>query len=285
MAVRPAPPVSDYVLGHGDGELRRLISQSALYAPFTEVLLQKAQIEPGMRVLDVGCGPGDVSLLAARRVGPAGHVTGLDRCSKALDLARRRVADAGLCNVDFSVGDLSDPVLGFEDCYDAVLGSFVLMYLPEPSAALRGLAGHVREGGVVAFQEMDISRAESYPEMPLWRNCRKWIADTFEKSNVDIRMGRKLYSTFRQAGLPGPRMILNARVEGGADTSACQYVADVVASLLPRMVELGIVAEAHVQIETLSNRLNEEMRLSDGVSILPSLIGAWAIKPRHMQSG
>ena len=70
-----------YILGHEQSEIDRLMVQSAL--PFTERLFKAAGMNPGMRVLDLGCGAGDVSMLAADLVGPSGSVIGIDRSLEA----------------------------------------------------------------------------------------------------------------------------------------------------------------------------------------------------------
>ena len=67
----PAAATTD-VLGHADIEIQRLLLQGRLYNDHTEHALRLAGLRPGMRVLDVGCGPGDISFVAARLVGPAG---------------------------------------------------------------------------------------------------------------------------------------------------------------------------------------------------------------------
>src|ERR1700730_18592339 len=67
-----------YVLGHSQDEIGRLIDQAAIIRPTTERLLRSAGIERGMHVLDLGCGAGDVSMLAGKLVGPSGSVLGID---------------------------------------------------------------------------------------------------------------------------------------------------------------------------------------------------------------
>jgi hypothetical protein len=62
-------PETEYILGHSDREIRRLMHQAAILRPITERLLRGAGIGRGMRVLDLGCGAGDVSMLAAKLVG------------------------------------------------------------------------------------------------------------------------------------------------------------------------------------------------------------------------
>ena len=80
---------SDYVLGHTDREQLRLMRQARILAPFTEHFLRDAGIVPGMRVLDIGCGMGDVTMLAAGLVGPAGRVVSIDMNQASIETERR----------------------------------------------------------------------------------------------------------------------------------------------------------------------------------------------------
>jgi ubiquinone/menaquinone biosynthesis C-methylase UbiE len=76
-----------YAMGHSDRERRRLALQASVQNPTTEQLLRRAGILAGMRVLDLGCGVGDVSMLAAHLVGRHGSVTGIDLDEAALAIA------------------------------------------------------------------------------------------------------------------------------------------------------------------------------------------------------
>jgi len=80
----------DYALRHSSRELDRLTFQGSVFAPFTRHFFTQAGISPGMHVLDVGSGSGDVSFLAAELVGEAGHVFGVDRSAEAVQRARVR---------------------------------------------------------------------------------------------------------------------------------------------------------------------------------------------------
>jgi len=275
-----SPPVNDqnnqgraYVLGHSAEELNRLIDQARLFGELTEDVFVRAGIGPGMRVLDVGCGAGDVSFLLARMVGPSGAVVGVDRAEDAVAMANARAQAMGLAQVSFSQGDLED--ISLDQPVDAAVGRFVLMYSPEPSIALRRVAANVRAGGIVAFQEMNVAEAKSFPYVDLFEQSMRWIIETLDREKVKNLMGLGLYRTFVEAGLPPPQMIMGARVEGSSDSLGYQIVAQVVKSLLPVMEKLGIANEKEVQIETLAQRLRDEVISRGAVIVLPPLVGAW----------
>jgi ubiquinone/menaquinone biosynthesis C-methylase UbiE len=97
-----------YVMGHNDRERRRLAMQAAILAPLTEQLLTRAGIRPGMDVIDMGCGVGDVTLIAARMVGPGGRVTSIDIDSDALAIGQSRVQSEGFNHVSFVRAPIDD---------------------------------------------------------------------------------------------------------------------------------------------------------------------------------
>jgi 2-polyprenyl-3-methyl-5-hydroxy-6-metoxy-1,4-benzoquinol methylase len=107
-------------------------------------------------VLDVGCGAGDVSLLAAKLVGEEGSVLGVDSNADALELAQARAEASGLAQVSFQAADIHE--LADTRQFDAIVGRLILEHVPEPAAVLRRLLSRLREGGLVAFQEYDVPR-------------------------------------------------------------------------------------------------------------------------------
>src|SRR5262249_20095574 len=96
----PSQPTA-YPWGHAEEELERIISTARFLGDRTEHVLRLAGLDRGMRVLEVGCGPGDVTFLAAKLVGFEGTVIGVDKSEEAIGRARERAAAAGLTNVQF----------------------------------------------------------------------------------------------------------------------------------------------------------------------------------------
>jgi ubiquinone/menaquinone biosynthesis C-methylase UbiE len=126
------------LLGHTDREQRRLAGQAALIGPDTEALFRDAGLGPGMSVLDVGSGLGDVAILAGKLVSPGGWVLGIERSTEGIAVARQRAKALPDIDVRFELADLDAYEL--QQTFHALVGRFVLAYLKEPSAALRRLA-------------------------------------------------------------------------------------------------------------------------------------------------
>jgi SAM-dependent methyltransferase len=264
---------SAYLLGHGEEELRRLISQGRYFGELTADVLRLAGLSAGMRVLDAGCGAGDVSFLAAEIVGPEGVVFGVDRSPEACDAARSRAKGVGLENIRFVSGDLA--TIDLPGRVDAVIGRLVLMYAPDPPALVRRLAKSVEPGGIVAFQEIDLDGARSEPACSVFDTAVARVRDSFARSGIDAQMGLKLGRIFEEAGLPTPRMILGARVERGPEAMAYDQLTQITRTLLPVMKRTGIAGADEVGIETLADRMREEAVARNATVVSPSLIGAW----------
>jgi ubiquinone/menaquinone biosynthesis C-methylase UbiE len=267
-----------YAMGRSEAETERLIRQSGLYAPFTQRLLEQAGLRPGMRVLDVGTGAGDVALMAAEMIGPSGSVVGVDHNPEVLETARARVVRAGLTNATFVAGDAG--ALELEGGFDAAIGRLVLMHQPDPAMTLRSVAALVRSGGFVAFQEYNVTSRSmlAFPPTQLWEDALGWIAAALERAGVETEMGFKLRRAFLEAGFPEPRMELNAPVGGGPQWDGYELAAGTLRTLLPLVERFGIATAEEVDVDTLADRLREEMVASDGVGKTPEMVSAWAPK-------
>lgn len=111
--------------------------------------VERLQLTPGARVLDVCCGSGASALPAAEAVGPRGSVTGVDLATNLLELARTKAKQRGLTNIQFELGDMTD--LRFEtNSFDAVVCVFGIFFVPDMEAALRELTRVTRQGGRLA---------------------------------------------------------------------------------------------------------------------------------------
>jgi ubiquinone/menaquinone biosynthesis C-methylase UbiE len=231
-----------------------------------------------MRVLELGCGIGEVSLIAARLVGPHGHVHCIDIDAEALDIARGRIRSAGHDHVAFEKVDVGAhaPV----QPYDAVIGRHILIHTPDALAVLRKAVEMVHVGGLIAFQEYDLSFCpRGYPEQPLMFWVEEIIIEFFRRAMSRPNIGTQLFWLMQEAGLPPPECRLECVMDGGPYSPVYEWLAETVRSLMPRMEALGIINAQAVDSDTLSQRLREEAMAKRGDVIAPSMIGAFTRKP------
>ncbi|MBK8942910.1 MAG: methyltransferase domain-containing protein [Polyangiaceae bacterium] len=241
----------------------------------TERLLVDAGIGPGMRVLDVGCGRGEVSLLLSQLVGESGAVVAIDRDAHWLGVARERAREAGAANASFVVADMSDLPKELSGL-DAAVGRRVLMYQADPVGAVRGVASAVRPGGLVVFQEHDASMVPaSVARLPLhaqaWRGSgARWSA------GANLHMGFDLWAVLGAAGLE----VQQVRAEAIVQTPDARHpTAGIVRAILPRITGAGVATEAEIDVETLDARLEAELRGSGATYVGDMVFGAWARRP------
>jgi SAM-dependent methyltransferase len=271
------------VLGHSPHELSRLAQQGAFFADITRRALQRAGLRRGMRVLDTGCGAGDVSLLAAELVGERGHVLGIDRVPAAVRTAAQRARKAGIRQALFRVAHVDTLVL--DAPVDAVIGRFVLMHQPEPAVTLAKAVGHLRPGGIVAMIEShmrgSVPAVHAWPRSAMYDRVMRWMIAVIDASGAHSDMGLRLRETFIDAGLPEPSLALEARVEGGADAPILRYTIDSVRSLLPAAERAGITTIGAAELPALEARLSCEAATSGTVLASPLIVSASCRLPRR----
>jgi 2-polyprenyl-3-methyl-5-hydroxy-6-metoxy-1,4-benzoquinol methylase len=266
---------TEYILGHSDREIRRLMHQAAILRPITERLLRGAGIGRGMRVLDLGCGAGDVSMLAAELVGRSGSVVGIDRSPEAIAFARERVRSAGLRHIDFE--EVSVEAFAEAEPFDAVIGRCVLIYQTDPAALIRAAAGLVRPGGVVAFHELCIRRQclQSLPRVSLWEQAGEWIPVAFQAVAPNHDAGGRLIEHFRRAGLSQPILFCESPVGGGEDSPLIAWMASTLESVVPQLAKMRIVTADTIAIETFEDRLRTAVVEAQSQLVGPAQYCAW----------
>jgi len=265
-----------YALGRSEREYARLARQAELLRPTTQRLFVEAGIGPGMRVLDVGSGAGDVSFLLAKLVGPSGEVLGVDLDAEAVRHSRERAAAAGLGNVRFQQADLSQTAPAGP--FDAIVGRLALMYLADPGAGLGRLVRNLRPGGIVAFME-PFFQIPPGPESML-KMAATMFVETLRRTGAHVDLGPRLHMVYRAAGLPVPNMRFEVIMDGHEDSPLYQYVADTVRNMLPRAIELGVPGAAQIDVAAIPGRLRAEMQMVGYAMMTTPLVSAWCAMTR-----
>jgi 2-polyprenyl-3-methyl-5-hydroxy-6-metoxy-1,4-benzoquinol methylase len=227
-----------YTHGHDDAVLRshrwRTVANSAAY------LVDR--LRPGMSVLDVGCGPGSLTIDLARHVAP-GRVVGIDAAAGVLDEARAAAEAAGVANVEFHEGDAYN--LAYDQAsFDVVHAHQVLQHLERPVVALQEMARVCKASGLVAARDGDYAAFTWYPEEPALARWLEVYRAVARANGGEPDAGRRLKSWARQAGLGEVVGSGSAWCFSGLDerTWWADLWADRISStqLADRVVELGL---------------------------------------------
>jgi protein-L-isoaspartate O-methyltransferase len=142
----------DYFLGTHDEELLRLGLQHRVWRPTMLECWQRAGIADGLRVLDVGAGPGFATADLAEIVGPAGSVTAVERSARFVEAGRRLMVSRGYAHVRWHEIDLMNDALPGGD-YDASWCRWVACFVSSPSLLVDRIAAAIRPGGIAIFHE------------------------------------------------------------------------------------------------------------------------------------
>ena len=264
-----------YVLGSNEAEHLRLVRQARLLEPLTERLFRDAGLGHGMRVLDLGCGMGDVSMLAARLVGPSGQIVGVDRDDSVLAKARQRAEAAGFENIEFVQSDVTS--LHPSEPFDAAVGRYILMFLPDPVAVLKALYALIRSGGVFAFQEASfVNLLAQTDHLPLRKEVASLVQRTLARSGARTNNELFLHRDFQAAGLPPPT--LRNEVLLGGDPETRRNLVDLVSTLWDRAGEFGLPRDKLGDFNTLAARLDAELVANNSLAIL-GVVSAFSRRP------
>jgi ubiquinone/menaquinone biosynthesis C-methylase UbiE len=166
-------------------------------------------LQPGMSVLDVGCGTGAITAGIARRVGPQGNVLGVDRDEALLAFARQ--AHSGLHNLSFEHGDALS--LPFECRFDIVTAARTLQWIGQPDQAIARMSKAAKPNGRVVVLDYNHQNNSWEPEPPAeFRAFYQAFLDWRKANNWDNLMADHLPALFRSAGMLAVRAFLDDEV-------------------------------------------------------------------------
>jgi SAM-dependent methyltransferase len=171
---------------------------AAVHEPATVAVLDKVGVASGARCVDLGCGGGHVALDLARRVGPSGHVTGIDLDGELLGLAAKEAATRGLENVTFRVGPVEDFV---ETGLDLAFSRMLLSHVGDPAAVVRRMTDAVRPGGMVIVEDVHFAGGFTEPACPAYDRWVDWFREAVRRSGGDLDIGPRLPRLLHRAGL------------------------------------------------------------------------------------
>lgn len=263
-----------YVWGTQELERKRLLDQSALYTTETNWLLDRLHITAGATALDLGCGPLGILDLLSRRVGPSGKVSGVERESEFVDIAKETIASAELHNVEVKCGDATETGLS-SNSFDIVHERLLLIVTPKVPSVIAEMIRLAKPGGLVITQDVDIRSWVCEPGLPAWDRFFGAFEQVYTEDGKDPYVGRRLPRLLRQAGLQNVQQRAHARLNRPGDFHQTQLLTFV--KLFWYRIKDKLEASERA-MSAMYEELEHHLSASGTVVVSPTLIQAWGYK-------
>lgn len=248
-ASAPSDGPQHYVHGTAPEEQRRL---SRLNDLINRRSLAELQPKAGERILDVGCGLGQLTRALARAVGASGRVLGIDESPDQLAEATRLAREVGEDGtLELRKGDAANPPLASEEwgSFDVVHTRFVLEHVRDPLAVVRAMVRAARPGGRVVLEDDDHDLLRLWPELPIVSRVWRAYLGTYENLGNDPIVGRKLVELLQQAGARpvGNQWLFFGSCAGHPDFQAyVTNLSEVFRGAEPAIAGTGLVASSDI---------------------------------------
>ncbi|WP_108868571.1 class I SAM-dependent methyltransferase [Aquimarina aquimarini] len=232
----------------------------------TRKLIESSGIKNGMKVLDLGCGNGNVTFLLADYIGQDGLIVGIDSNENAINEAKLKSKKLGLSNIFFHLGNLDqDFKLGYSG-FDAVIVRRVLMYLPNPKKTIQTTLNYLKPKGLFLAQENDLSLTPiGLKSMPEHIKIISLIKKTLEKENVNLKMGLELNTILTDVGLSVEKVWVETAISTPNQPTPWAYLGKM---MKDRMLEQKVINDvSEIGLETLEKRLSEERVINQSTFI------------------
>jgi 2-polyprenyl-3-methyl-5-hydroxy-6-metoxy-1,4-benzoquinol methylase len=189
----------NYIISGGKDGKSRLDVLSRVLCNSTKSLLTAHGLGEGVSFLDVGCGGGNVTLMAAAVAGRKGQATGIDLDSKVLELARQDAETAGATNVRYH--ELSACDMTWKDWFDMAYSRFLLSHLQRPAEVLQNMVESVKPGGSIVIEDIYFSGHFCYPACDAFSDYVRYYKQAAVNNGQNADIGPSLYGMFLDAGI------------------------------------------------------------------------------------
>lgn len=223
----------------------------------TRKLIERGEIKSGMKILDLGCGDGNVTFLLSNYVGPEGIVVGIDSNENAIDNAKKKSKELGLSNLYFIVGDITQDFKIEHSNFDVIIVRRVLMYLSNPQSSIATAIKYLKPNGIFLAQENNISQTPiGLESMPHHKKINDLIRKTLERENVNFNLGFELCTILTDSGLKVENVWAEAVLSTPNQPTPWFFLAQV---MKDRMLTHKVISDvSELELETLGERLTNE---------------------------
>ena len=267
----------NYALGYRQAEQQRLQQQAVQLGSESARLFDEIGVAEGQHVLELGCGPrGCLDLLRAR-VGRTGAVVGVELSPESVGLAQAHVAEQGFENVEVLCADAGDTGLR-PASFDLVTSRLVLVNIPAPERIIAEAVALARDGGAVAFHEVDFVAMVCDPPCPAWTDLLDLYLAVADNNGNDYHLGRRLPRMLRQAGLTDVRVTPIMHTHPIGDPRR-HLLLDFAGNFKPAVLTQRLCSE--IAYDQLTTALATHLEDPDTTVFLGPYVQAWGRKPGH----
>ena len=267
--------MAEYVLGANDRELERLRFQHEVWGGTTRALCERAGLAPGMRVLDLGSGPGLVTEDLRERVGERGAVLALDASAHWQLALAERITERGWQNVRHVEARIEEARLEGES-FDFVFARWVFSFLPDPAAALAAVAQALAPGGVLAIQDYDHDGVGLFPASAGFDAMVRATRELYTRAGGDPWIAPRLPGLARRVGLE-PFELTPHAIAGGPSSPGFRWADTFFPVFSETFVEQGLASEAERRL--FLEEWEERKRDPDSVFVSPLVVDFLARRP------
>lgn len=271
----PSGSGRDYVLGTDEAELHRLGLQHRLWSAQAFDAWERARFAPGHAILDVGCGPGFAAFDLAQLVGPLGRVIAVDASDRFIRHVTDQAAARKLHHVEPRVADVQSLDLP-ADCVDGAYARWVLCFVPDPEAVVRGVARALRPGAAFVVQDyVNYHQMLLSPRSDAFRTAVQAVDRAWRAGGGDPDVALRLPAMFERCGLRVTEIRPLVRV-GRANSPLWQWPATFFSIFLPKLVESGVLTAA--QRDAFDRDWAEHSRDPTAFFVTPPMIEIIGVK-------
>lgn len=233
-----------YILQVGGNASVRLERQHEMCKTYTEDLLLKAGLSPGLNILEIGCGTGMVSTFIAKNIAPNGRLIAVDISREQLSIAKNNAAVESIKNIDFIQANIEDHMTDWHEQFDMIYCRFLLSHLENLQQASENLIHYLKPGGKLVCEEAINSMAFCEPSSAIFEQCIALLTKLTARNKMDFN-GRKLYHHFKKLGL----IVIEAKINQPLITTQFEKetVAMTIHELSPKLIESTLITQPELE--------------------------------------
>ncbi len=266
----------EYLLGDSDREIDRLRFQHSVWGPVTHRFFDRLGVQPGWRCLDVGAGPGFVSMDLRDRVGNFGEVTALEPSETFRAWLTDEVRRRGWINLHIVTGTSYEVDLPHE-YYDLIFVRWVIGFVPHPEPFLKPLLAALKPGGIVALQDYVHEGCSLFPEGGAWDSFPEMMRRWWRSGGGDPFVAARLPGVMRHLGLTVIDYTPTS-LTGGPGSRVMEWMERFLVSQLPVMVQRGIATQEDA--DAILADWQEHQANAETVFFSPFVVDIAGQKPR-----